>query len=123
MTKEQALDAFWQSFGLDAYDESSVPQGTELPYITYEVQTDSLSDRGTALTGSLWYHGTSWAEVTTKSNQISQYIGRGGVTLHYDNGLLWIKRRSPFAQRMSDPDDDLIRRIVISIEAEFLSAD
>lgn len=128
MTKEQALDAFWQGFGLDAYDESSVPDkkpGTdeplEPPYITYNVATDSLSDYGTALTASLWYHGTSWAEITDKSNTISQYIGFGGVTIPYEGGYLWIRRGSPFAQRMSDPENDLIRRIVLNVEAEFLS--
>lgn len=33
-----------------------------------------------------------------------------------------LKRGSPFAQRMSDPNDDMIRRIYINITAEFLTA-
>lgn len=121
MNKEQALDSFWNGFGLDAYDESSVQQGTPLPYITYEVATDSLNDRGTALSASLWFHDTSWRAITELSNTISASIGRGGKVIPYDGGYLWIKRGSPFSQRMSDPEDDLIRRIVLHIEVEFLS--
>lgn len=121
MTKEQALDSFWQSFGIDAYDESSVPQGTEFPYITYSVATDSLSQYGTALNASIWCHSTSWETATLLSNLVSERIGYHGKVLPYDGGYLWIKRRSPFAQRMSDPEDDLIRRIVLNIEAEYLS--
>lgn len=100
-----------------------VSAGSVYPYGTYSVATDSLNDYGTALTASLWYHGTSWGEATEKCNQISEIIGRGGVKVDYTGGQLWIKRGSPFAQRMSDPNDDLIRRIVLNVEAEFLSAD
>lgn len=121
MNKEQALDSFWNSFGLDAYDENSVSQGTEFPYITYSVATGSLSDYGTALSASLWFRDTSWKFITFLSNTISETIGYGGKVLPYDGGFLWIKRGSPFAQRMGDPDDDQIRRIVINIEVEYLS--
>ena len=35
MNKIQALDSFWNSFGLRAYDSMSVPDDAELPRITY----------------------------------------------------------------------------------------
>lgn len=133
MNKVQALAAFWDSFGWNAFDENSVPEeyptGVKLvpPYITYQVATDSLNDYGIALTASLWHKSpdtltkVGWAEVTLKSEEISAAIGRGGKVMPYEGGYLWIKRGSPFAQRMSDPEDDLIRRIVLNIEAEYLS--
>jgi hypothetical protein len=35
---------------------------------------------------------------------------------------VWIQRGIPFAQRMSDPTDDTIRRIVLQITAEFITS-
>ena len=35
MDKQQAIHGFWSSFGITAYDENSVPDDAELPYITY----------------------------------------------------------------------------------------
>jgi hypothetical protein len=35
---------------------------------------------------------------------------------------LYISKGSPFAQRMKEPSDDMVRRIYININAEFLTA-
>ena len=122
MDKAQALYTFWASFGLLAYDEQTVPDGAAYPYITYETSTDSL-DNALPLTASLWYRSPSWAGIEQMAQHISETIGRGGVTVPYDGGALWITRRAPFAQRMSEPSDDMVRRMYISITAEFLGAD
>lgn len=121
MTKEQALDTFWNSFGWEAYDENTVPDEVILPHITYTSATDSI-DRNVALSASLWDRSTSWASVTNKKNQINDYIGLGGVLVPYNGGAIWIRRGQPFAQRMSDVDDG-IRRIYLNITAEYISAD
>ena len=123
MNKWQALQSFWASFGLPAYDQATVPTGEhrpQLPYITYEASVDSF-DSAIALSASLWYYGTSWGPVTTKLSEIETAISRGGTLRPCDGGALWIKPGAPFAQRMSDPDD-MIRRIVLNIEAEFITA-
>ena len=62
MDKVQALNSFWNSFDLKAYDATSVPDGTEMPYITYEVSTDSFG-RQLSQTVSLWYRSSSWKEI------------------------------------------------------------
>lgn len=123
MTKEQALTKFWESFGLTAYDENSVPSGENkptYPYITYNVVTGSFGS-DLALTASLWYKSSSWEAITTKADEISRAIGLGGVILTYDDGAIWIKRGDSFAQRMNDPNDS-IRRIYLNIIAEYISA-
>lgn len=123
MDKSQAIHNFWSGFGLDAHDENTVPTGEDTPvtpYITYNVITDSF-DNMVYLHASLWYRSTSWAAITKKSQQISDYIGDGGVAIKIDGGYLWIMRGSPFAQRMSDPGDDTMRRIYMNINAEFLT--
>lgn len=122
MTKEQALQMFWSSFGLPAYDSNTVPDGAELPYITYEFKSGSLGD-DVFLTASLWYHDTSWAPISRKSFEIASYLGQGGASQPYDNGRIWIRRGNPFAQRMNEPSNDSIRRIVLSVIAEYQSAD
>lgn len=119
MNKEQALQAFYASFDWPAYDENTVPDDAELPYITYEVSTDNI---GTAvfLSASLWDRSTSWGTVTQKLQEIAAYLGNHGITLPYDGGAIWMTRGSPFAQRLAD-DDDTIRRIMINLQAEFIS--
>lgn len=123
MDKFQALQSFWSSFGIPAYDENTVPTGDDkpaYPYITYDAVIGSL-DTPVAMSASIWYYGSSWSQITTKLLEIEAEIGRGGVTLPMDNGALWIKKGSPFAQRMSDTND-MIRRIYINIEAEYFTA-
>lgn len=119
MNKIQSLHSFWSGFGLPAYDETSVPDEATLPYITYDV---SSSDFGNTLmqNASLWYRSSSWAEITAKEQEIADFISRGGRMIAYDGGAMWLQKSSPWAQRMSESSDDMIRRIVLSISVEFL---
>lgn len=121
MDKAQAYNAFWNSFTWKAYDETTVPESLATPYITYEFKEGFIGDT-LPLTISLWTRSTSWAEIEQKAMQIGNAIGLGGTVVDYDGGKLWIKRGAPYAQRMTDPDDRSIRRIVININAEFISA-
>lgn len=125
MTKEAAIYQFWSGFGLPAYEENSVPTGDDapdFPYITYSVVTSEF-DRPVSLSASLWYRSTSWSVNNAKTQEISTAIGRGGKMLRVDDGVLWIKRGSPFAQSMGDPSDDMIKRKYINIEAEYITYD
>ena len=40
-----------------------------------------------------------------------------------DSGAIWIKRGEPFAQNMGDQNDDMIRRKIINLSVEYLTAD
>jgi hypothetical protein len=126
MTKASALYNFFSSFGIEAYEETLVPTGEEapkFPYLTYQLVTDSF-DNEVIIPVSLWYRSeASLLALNSKTEEISQRIGRGGVFLDCDGGKIWIKRGSPFAQTMSDPEDNTIRRKYINITAEFLTAD
>ena len=119
MDKVQALTSFWNSFGLKAYDVSSVPDNAVMPYMTFEVATDSFGNE-VAITNSLWYNSTSWAAISQKAEEISSAVGMCGKTLRYDDGGMWIKRATPFAQRLST-DSDTIKRIVLNFSIEFIS--
>lgn len=118
MTSAEALYNFWAGFGLPAWDETAVPAKSPLPYVTYETAQDCFGNE-VPLAASLWYRSTSWQEITEKAQTINAAIGRGGKILRTDGGALWLKRGTPFAQRMADADDG-IRRIVINCTAEFI---
>lgn len=122
MTKAAAIYQFWNSFGLTAYEENTVPDGAAFPYITYQLVTDSF-DREIPLTASIWYRSESWAGINAKTDEISQKISRGGKIIPCDGGAIWLKRGQPFAQSMGDESDDLIKRKYLNITAEFMTAD
>jgi len=122
MDKAQALQTFWESFGIPAYEQTTVPDWATMPYITYSVSTDSL-DNVVNMSASLWYHSTSWKDISEKTEQIARYIvGMNPPSIKFDGGRLYIAKGNPFAQRMADPNDDMIRRMYLNIQAEFLSA-
>lgn len=123
MDNLKTLHDFWSSFGLKAYDENTVPDDAMAAnggkYITYSVATAYFNEP-VALSASIWYKSTSWAEITQKADLIGERIGLGGTVIKSDDGYLWIKRGTPFSQRMSD-EDDTIRRIYLNIEAEYFT--
>lgn len=124
MTKAAALYQFWGRFGLPQYEENSVPTGADapkFPYITYQVVMDSFGN-DIPLTASVWYRSESLAAINAKADEISAYIGRGGVLVPCDGGAIWIKRGVPFAQSMGDESDNFIKRKYLNITAEYVTA-
>lgn len=120
MDKEQALQTFYSGFGVPAYEENTVPDDAVLPYITYQVMTDGFNVQN-VLTASIWDRSNSWKSVTDILHRIEGAVAKGGKTVPYDTGVLWVKPAQPFAQNMDVPDDDSIRRKVINIEVEYNS--
>lgn len=122
MDKEQAIHAFWSSFEIPAYDENTVPDDAEMPYITYNVVINNVGGV-TLLTASVWYRSTSWAEISAKVSEIAEKLALNGYySITLDDGVVWFVQGTPFAQRMSDPEDDMIRRYYLNVTAEFLTA-
>ena len=119
MDKLQAYNAFWNSFSLRAYDGTSVPDGAIMPYITYEAAEDGFGSP-VALTASIWYRSSSWTDAVSKLKEIEQEIGMGGKIIPYQNGVMWIKKANPWAQRLGEENDDSVRRIVMNLEVEFI---
>ena len=112
-----ALHSFWNGFGLSAYDEFTVPDDAQMPYITYESAVSGF-DESIQLSASLYYRSTSWTEISQKASEIYSHVS-GGTGVDYDHGRLWITAPSSFATRMDEPDDQNVRRIVLQIVCEF----
>lgn len=123
MDSQQALDNWWRSFGWEAWEENTVPDNalkTYGHYITYTAGTAEF-ERPIMLSASLWERATSWHNTVNKASLIEAAIGLGGTVIPFDGGMIWIKRGSPFSQRMAD-EDDTVRRVYINVEVEYFTA-
>lgn len=126
MTRDEAIFEFWSSFGLAAYEETTVPSGDDapkLPYLTYQGVSSGFGTEAQVAV-SLWYFTTSLVAVNAKADEISKRIGMGGVVIPCDGGAVWIKRGSPFAQnvRASNEREGLLQKY-INVSIEFLVND
>lgn len=120
MTKAAAIYKFWSGFGIDVYEENSVPDNAKFPYITYQFISDNIgNDLG--MTASIWYRSTSWVEINKKTEEIAKYIAQDFIPMKCDNGKVWLKMGTPFSQSMGDESDDLIKRIYLNIIVEYLT--
>lgn len=121
MWKEHAIHQFWSSFGIPAYDSTTVDEDAEMPYITYDVSTGSIGDF-ILLTGSIWYRSDGWTAVTQKAHEIEEYLTTmSPPAIKIDGGRAYFTKGAPFSQRISEPNDDTVRRIYIQVNAEFLT--
>ena len=121
MDKAQAINRFWNQF-LPAYDVYTVPSDAEFPYITYSVSTDSIGNP-ILMNASLWFYSDSWEAISVLTETIARYITQmNPPALKIDDGRLYIAKGTPFAQRMDDPSDKNIRRMVLQIQVEYLTA-
>lgn len=120
MDKAQAIHEFWSGFGIPAFDENTVDETVDTPYISYSVATGSL-ENVILLTASIFYRSPSWDAITQKAKEIEDALTiMNPPAIKIDGGRLYLAKGSPFSQRMADEDPD-IRRIVINVMAEFLT--
>jgi hypothetical protein len=123
VTKDKALHAWFQSFGVPFYPASSVPNDVLFPYGTYELITSAWDEGEVGLTVNLWYYTESEAIPNTKAQEISNAIGMGGTLVPCDGGAIWIKRGSPWCQNLRDDSAPNIKRRYLNITAEYLTSD
>lgn len=126
--KWQTQQTFWSSFGIPAYDEQTTfTDGDEpsFPHITYQSASGVVGQLLT-INASLWYKSTSWVEISRKADEILRYMRTHRTVMRLDNGFFWIRipETTPFAQRVaSGSNNENIKRILLSVEAECLTDD
>lgn len=122
MDRWEAQYQFWSSFGIPAYPEDAVPDRKDItfPYITYQPISGGF---GAVMTqsASVWTRSTSWEEADKKADEIERYIRSMGFP-KIDGGRYRVFiPDSVFAQSMGDPNDDQIKRKLLSVQIEFMT--
>lgn len=121
MDRWEAQYQFWNSFGVPAYEENSVPdlKYIEYPYITYQAMSGGFGDT-LPVTASIWDENTSWQKADELADTIERAIALM-LPVRYDGGMyrVW-SQDTAFAQNMGDPDNDKIRRKVLNVNFEFM---
>lgn len=121
MDRWEALFAFWNSFGIEAFEENSVPTDPntrpDFPYITYEAMV-SPWNADVLMSASIWTRSTSWEEADRLSDEVENRI-KDGYTIPYDGGIIVIYPNDPFAKHMGEPTDDLVKRVLLGPRYHF----
>ena len=120
MTKGAALQSFFDGI-MTSYAASAVPEDATLPYLTYELITSAWDGGEVGLTVNMWFRTASEKEPNAYVEKLSKAIGLGGVQIPCDDGVIWLKRGSPWAQSLTDGTDKTIKRRYINVTAEYLT--
>lgn len=97
-----ALKTFFGGFDLPAYQEGSVPDEVELPYITFSLSVPEWNQKA-SMNAKVWDRTKSNAGIIRKADQITQAIGCG-KNIPLDGGYLIIWPETPLIQIMVDGD-------------------
>lgn len=111
MNYRKAIYEFLCSFGLEVYEENGLPIGRlrpKLPYITYCLSGFSESS-GSGHADIRYKDENGWSDADKKADSISAAIGDLGAVCKLEDGLLIIKKSSPFIKSVKDKNDCCVR--------------
>lgn len=124
MAPEAAIYGFLNGFSIPAYASASVPDQAQFPYITYDLVLGEWGQPEVNMPVNVWYRTESEAQPNAKVREIGERIGMGGVLLHCDGGVLWVKKGSPWAQAVTvEGEDEKVKRRYVNINIEYLTSD
>lgn len=114
----QALFNFWSNFGMPAYQQDMVPQGTPFPYITFETVYGAPFGAN-VLTARVWQKDQEGKDALTGIaaffDQVKKAIPPQGTTLRTDNGFFVLyPNTAGFLSYEADPSTDNERLKLLS---------
>lgn len=116
MNKWQAIQDFWESFGLPAYAVNA-PEGAPMPYITY-TPTVGRFESPIPIRGDLWYKSTSLRDISLKVDEILASVTPRKLIKVGNNQYIHLVKGSPEADTVPDPDTTIQHKYV-NLMAEF----
>ena len=116
MNRYEAQYTFWSSFGVPAYEENSVPDIKDIkyPYITYPAIGAEVTAQ-TFINVSIYTRSSSLKKVTEIAEKVMKRFVEGGAEIRFTGGGFFLTAENTFIQIMGDPNDDLIKRAVLSL--------
>ena len=121
-TVAKILNTFYNSFGVAAYNEMSVPDNAEYPYITYSLAESTMGYHARHYF-QVWDHSSSNTLIITVADRIMQEIGQGKMFVH-DKGSVCIRPDSGIQIMVDDSDyvekipQTPIRRAYVSLQLD-----
>lgn len=118
----KALDQFFNSFGIPAFVEYSVPETITIdgnkvrvkpPYITYQ-QIEPAIGESASMYARVWYRSIGFEAINAKTDEIGAAIG-AGVSIPTDNGCVWLYKDRNWAQNQSTEGDDTLKVKYLSL--------
>lgn len=108
LSAQIALNQFWNSFGVPAYPEGSVPDGAKFPYITFRVrQGDTFTS--SQITAYNWHQDKGQGVNSERGemlDKIAAAIPPGGRRLKLDIGFILLQRNTASWQGLYDDAND-----------------
>ena len=116
----QAQYQFWSGFGIPAYEENAVPDADDIsfPYLTYQAINNQW-DESSQIFVNIWTRSTSWEQADTLALAVKSRMENGGATAGFTGGMIWFTPGTSFIQNMGDPEDNMIRRKLLTVHAHF----
>lgn len=107
-TKAAAFNKWASSFGMPAYSSSSVPEGAELPYVTYDFGVAAYGQPAFSCAVSLWTGGSD-ADANARASEI---CGSLPCFAECDGGALLLTAGSPAWQSVAEEEPGVKRRYI-----------
>lgn len=102
----KALYSYFNSI-MPSFLEGNVPQGTQFPYLTYNLSyTPNYDD--TLIQFSVWDKSTSLKTVASKLDLLGEDISNGKVVFT-SNGSIQLYKGSPFGEMLQDEEPNIKR--------------
>lgn len=113
-----ALYAFFSSFDIPAYAESSVPDEIDgekvaAPYITYEIVVPDWRAQRVPLHARVWYRSDSIVQLAMMIDRIREALGEG-VSIPTESGAVYLWADDNWAQVMPFEGDPTLKCAYLS---------
>lgn len=121
-TKAAALHGFLSGFGMDAYASTAVPDDASFPYLTYSAEMNGWEQGESSATVNIWMETWSEKVINDKAEEVFEAVGYDGKLLRCQDGMVWVKRGTPFSQPVAT-EKDTVKRRYINLSIEYLTID